>query len=159
MVSVVFFLFLLSVNASAQTDVFQRFDFGTFTLDLPESCDSYPNEQSEECVCVRTSDKSFFCIISAFTLEKNIDMEKQLREEAMGFNIDIDQSGLFAITTGKKYPLLCTMEDLGKAVMLIGIYPDYKNNRGIYINLLTTNKFNASYRLTEIISSFRLADK
>lgn len=154
-----FVFFMMAINASVQTGALQKLDFGTFTLDLPANCKSYPDEQSEEYVSVRTPDKSFFCIVSTFALEKNMDMEKQLREEAMGFNIDIDQSGLFAITTGKKYPLLCTMEDLGKAVMLIGIYPDYKNNRGIYINLLTTNKVNASYRLTEIISSFRLADK
>ena len=152
-----FVLFMLAINASVQTDALQKFDFGTFTLDLPANCKSYPDEQSEECVSVRTPDKSFFCIVSAFTLEKNMDMEKRLREEAIGFNIDIDQSGLFAITTGTEYPLLCTMEDLGKAVMLIGVYPDYRNNRGIYINLLTTEKVNASSNLAKMVSSFRLS--
>ena len=147
-----FVLFMLAMNASVQTDALQKFDFSTFTLDLPANCKSYPDEQSEECVSVRTPDKSFFCIVSAFTLEK------RLREEAIGFNIDIDQSGLFTITTGTEYPLLCTMEDLGKAVMLIGVYPDYRNNRGIYINMLTTEKANERSSLAKMVSSLRLSD-
>lgn len=151
-------LAILSLGASAQTDEMVRYDFGMFSINLPEDCQKIETEDDEEPGCPGwvTPNKDFICTVCFFGFDEGFDPELRFREEAEGLNIDLDKSERFMITTGTKQVLQCALiQRSATSYLAIGLYPDFKQKKGVFLCMMCLGAEDPTL-LAYVMSSFRL---
>lgn len=142
----------LSLNLSAQ-DI--RQDFSLFTMNLPKDLYVISDDTKESgCYTLSTKGRDLICTICFFDIDEDFELLEALEGEAKELGIDLEKNGYFGITTGTSSPLLCTSATFSDFSLIMGIYPDYNKEVGIFVCLCDTNKDIS--KLTTRMSSFRL---
>lgn len=150
------FFFLTISNVFMLAQDIRQYRFDIFTIKLPESLKLINEDKSDDMVCktYNTQDKKFIYSYCIFTIDEDFDQKERLKEEALAMNIDIDEVGYFAITTGTDSPLLSTIAQFDDFALTVGIYPHYDKNKAVFVCLVDASKQGDGNLLT-LMSSFR----
>lgn len=154
-INILFFFLVLSLSSVLAQDL-KKYNFGIFSINLPNNCQLMQEENNDGMVCktYNTPNKKFLYNCCVFTIDEDFDLKERLREEALGLNIDIEKVGYFAVTTGTDSPLLSTMVEFENYSLTMGIYPYYEKGKAVFVCLIDIENKNV-VNLVEMMSTFR----
>lgn len=150
-ISSILLIILTSFHINAQDISYEQWDFGNFSINLPEKCIENTIEDNPGISIINT-DLKFLFYVCYFKIDEDYVLKEGLQDEANNLGLNLDEIGYFAITTGTTEPLLCTGVEYDNYDLLFGIYPDYDNEQGIFI---ATSSGLKNLDLMLILSSFR----
>lgn len=151
-ISVCFMQLLISINSLAQSGEIS-YDFGKFTIDLPE--DVVYREYEDGSDAYLSDSTGIIFSTSYFEIEEDFDVEEALYFTMLGeFGIGPEETDAYIVKTSTDTPLFCTLGEWEENAVVYGMYPDYDSNICVeFCGISTTNNVSDLIRLT---SSFRV---